>query len=75
MGLFDYVAVTCPSCGGLVEFQTKGAVQPCLDKYAFEDIDDALRAALIGKQSDCRCGATVEIKGDVTVNAWPEVKG
>lgn len=76
MGLFDYVEVLCPSCGGIVEFQSKGAAFPRQEKHVFEDITEPMRADLIGKREACySCGATVEIKGEVTVKAWPEATG
>lgn len=74
MGVFDYVEVPCPRCSGQVLFQSKAAAVPHLDSYDWGDTTDAMRADLIGQSAECpECGATVEIKGEVTVKAWPEV--
>jgi hypothetical protein len=37
MGMFDMVFADCPRCGRSVEFQSKGADAPYLERYTVED--------------------------------------
>ena len=76
MGLFDYVEVLCPCCDGPVLFQSKAALFPHEATYCFAKLSDTMRASLIGQRAECpKCKATVDIKGEVTVKAWPEATG
>ena len=60
MGMFDWVDICCPSCGGLVRFQSKAG--PCiLDVYDEMSITASIGEDLNGEIKPCEdCGAEVQ---------------
>jgi len=62
MGMFNYVHVDCPSCGSIVEFQSKSG-SCTLDTYHITDLPVDELAGIIDDQSQCpNCGFVVAIK-------------
>lgn len=66
MGMFDSVFAACPSCGELVEFQSKAG--PCdLKRYLASSVPAVIAMDLMGERENCRkCGGTVSLM-------WPQV--
>ena len=60
MGMFDWIVISCPHCGGLVNFQSKGG--PCtLETYDEINAPASVAEDLNGKVEKCEyCGAEVQ---------------
>ena len=59
MGMFDSVYVTCPKCGGSVEFQSKAGECLCIN-YAQGQVPAIIAADLDGDSEFCRlCGEEI----------------
>lgn len=57
MGLFDMVWVDCPHCGEQVEFQTKAAEFPYMDRYTFENAPQEVLVDILNRPEHCgSCG-------------------
>ena len=61
MGCFNYVHVDCPSCGEIVEFQSKsGSCE--LERYHISDLPVIELEGIIGRIEACPyCGSVVMI--------------
>jgi hypothetical protein len=68
MGMFDRVNVTCPRCGGLVEFQSKAGACVLAD-YGPGNAPPAIMEDLDGEVGHCEdCGTSHLLKiEEVTV--------
>ena len=57
MGCYDSVNIPCPTCGEMVEFQSK-AGDRCLDTYEYSSVPVEIAIDLDGASSWCKCCGT-----------------
>ena len=67
MGMFNTIEITCPSCGGIVEYQSKGG--SCqMETLAKEAVTLCELADIADEVETCvHCGASVVVRVDVSV--------
>lgn len=72
MGLFDMVFLDCPACGKSLEFQTKGANIPYMNRFDADAVPLAVAAYLFTDDDEqtcehtveCDCGASLQLLSD-----------
>lgn len=67
MGMYDELWISCPKCGRMVDFQSKGG-ECSLNQYTVFDVPSDVAGHINGESQWCECGAELTLQVQCSVN-------